>query len=216
MSVHIAAPVWKLLLPTLDKFVLLKLADCANDEGENAYPAVATIARETGMSVRSVQRSLGNLLREGILEQSKPSSPTFPAIYRIRTDRGVTQSPVTRGHQGGVTQARGGVTQSPKPSVEPSVEPSVAALVLPTKTVPDTKWVQDMRDKFSSRLRDFDETLEFFMNTNYYRTCTDKKTYLSRKMEAAARREADSTQGRLSLSRSAPRVVGEPKGIARL
>jgi len=44
------------MAPT-DKLVLLALADCANDEG-HCWPSIATIARKSGVSERSVQRAI--------------------------------------------------------------------------------------------------------------------------------------------------------------
>ena len=48
---------WDMSFPPTDKLVLLALADCANDEGL-AWPSIATLARKTGCSERTVQRSL--------------------------------------------------------------------------------------------------------------------------------------------------------------
>ena len=72
---------------------------------------------------------------------------------------------------------------------EPSKPPS-KPLPLPKKTTPTEEWAAEQREKFRGRLRDFDETLRFHMNGSYYRTCADKCTFLEKKLEAAAEREA--------------------------
>ena len=73
-------------------------------------------------------------------------------------------------------------TEASKPSSKP--------LPLPKKTTPTEEWATEQREKFRGRLRDFDETLRFHMNGSYYRTCADKWTFLEKKLEAAADREA--------------------------
>jgi hypothetical protein len=49
------------------KFVLLALADCANDEGEGAYPSIDTLCKKTNMSTATVCRAIEALIVEGYL-----------------------------------------------------------------------------------------------------------------------------------------------------
>ena len=71
MSVKIMGLVWDLDLPQNLKFVLLAYADHSDHSGRNIFPAVASIAKKTGYSERSVQRitreleSLGYLIADG-------------------------------------------------------------------------------------------------------------------------------------------------------
>src|ERR1017187_9336214 len=61
MSVKVFNRVWAVppdAISSTEKLVLLNLADHAADDGGNAFPAVATIARETSLSDRAVQKSL--------------------------------------------------------------------------------------------------------------------------------------------------------------
>lgn len=44
-----------------DRLVLLAIADCANDEGRQAWPAIATLARKTRLHIRTVERCLHRL-----------------------------------------------------------------------------------------------------------------------------------------------------------
>ena len=77
---------------------------------------------------------------------------------------------------------------SPDGESAPAAPPQSKPLPLPKKTTPTEEWAAEMRQKY--RLRDFDETLRFHMNGSYYRTCADKCTFLEKKLEAAAEREA--------------------------
>lgn len=130
VSVHVSSAVWRLQLESGLKIVLLKLADCADDQGRNAFPSVGRIARECCMHERSVQRALRRLEAAGLLEVQAGASQHRPTTYRVRTDRGVTLSPLNEGpgvtaEAPGVTSGAPGVTAvSPDPSLEPSKEPS--------------------------------------------------------------------------------------------
>ena len=123
MSIQVMTQVWQSNLPPEQKYILLKLADYADDDGGHVYPSVATVARLTGVSERTVQRHLSAMREVGILEVTGQATQHRPTEYRIRGDKltpladsGVT--PVTaRGDTGDVS----GVTPtSPYPSVEPS------------------------------------------------------------------------------------------------
>lgn len=50
-----------------DRLVLLAIADCANERGENAYPAILTLAKKCNISERTVQRSIKQLKAIGEL-----------------------------------------------------------------------------------------------------------------------------------------------------
>ena len=49
------------------KFVLLALADHANDEGKGAYPSIETIGKKTSLQRRTVQRALDALIKNGYI-----------------------------------------------------------------------------------------------------------------------------------------------------
>lgn len=59
--------VWDLDLPPGEKLVLLALADQANDEGRQCWPAVSTIAKRSGQGERTVRRALHDLEAKGHL-----------------------------------------------------------------------------------------------------------------------------------------------------
>jgi hypothetical protein len=57
MSVRVMSLVWDAAFPTpTAKLIALKHADCANDEGRNAFPSNGTVARATGCSIAVVKR----------------------------------------------------------------------------------------------------------------------------------------------------------------
>ena len=61
MSIKVMSLVWDTDFSATEKLVLLKLADCGNDEGESIYPSVLLIAQQTGLSERSIRYTLKQL-----------------------------------------------------------------------------------------------------------------------------------------------------------
>lgn len=88
------AEVWRTDLPTVEKMVLLVIADHANDEGTQSYPSQATIASKSSISVRTVQRAVNNLVSEGYIRMFKHSGGSAgcredrrPHLYQINIHR---------------------------------------------------------------------------------------------------------------------------------
>ncbi|HEX8382435.1 MAG TPA: helix-turn-helix domain-containing protein [Sphingomonas sp.] len=67
MSIRLMTTVWDLDLPPGEKLVLLALADQANDEGRQCWPAVSTIMKRSGQGERTVRRALHDLEAKGHL-----------------------------------------------------------------------------------------------------------------------------------------------------
>lgn len=59
MSVEASAWAWKQIIPTKPKFVLIALADWYNELESCAWPSNAKLCEKTGLSRRTVQRSIG-------------------------------------------------------------------------------------------------------------------------------------------------------------
>lgn len=79
----------------MPKFVLVVLADAANDQGI-CWPRVSVIAGIVGVSTRTVQRALQLLARHGLItvEQRFRSDGSHSSnLYRLLLDRGVSASP---------------------------------------------------------------------------------------------------------------------------
>jgi hypothetical protein len=156
MSVRAMDVVWRCSKARgLAKLLLLAIADCANDEGDQAFPSIGTLARKAGVDVRSVQRQIAELEQSGELQVARASGPCGTNLYSLRTflayhakqaDRG-GKTPPRQPATPGTTPPRqdttpgkspprqmvhgGGGTVPPKPSGE---EPSVV-LSLPRETV---------------------------------------------------------------------------------
>jgi hypothetical protein len=81
-------------LPTTEKMVLLAIADHASDDGTNAYPSQATIAKKASISIRTVQRCVNNLVKAKYLRMDKGAGGSAncredrrPHLYTINLDR---------------------------------------------------------------------------------------------------------------------------------
>ena len=81
MSVKVMAQVWDVSEAVGNaRLVLLAIADSCDHDGTNAWPAVATIAKKTLLSERTVQRKIKELVSLGELR-------VVPGPSHIRWDR---------------------------------------------------------------------------------------------------------------------------------
>ncbi len=182
MSVHVSSLVWRAPLAGNEKLVLLKLADCADDEGGNAYPSVARVARECGVSRRTVQTILKRFVSRGLLivEAYATGGRGKPTRYQIdleRVQHDCTVSHETKGAETAPYPETKGATDdlkgadhdvkgcrafAPEPSVtveEESLSPRVRATRLPEGWQPteeETNYARQkgLSDNEISRLRD--------------------------------------------------------------
>jgi len=67
MSIRLMSEVWQTKLPTIEKMVLLIIADHANDEGTEAWPSQATMAKKASLSIRTIQRAVNSLVKTKFL-----------------------------------------------------------------------------------------------------------------------------------------------------
>lgn len=65
------------------RLVLLAIADCANDEGRQAYPSMAKLCQKTGLSERAVTGLVADLERLGELEVKRNAGPKGCNLYRV-------------------------------------------------------------------------------------------------------------------------------------
>lgn len=147
MSIRVMDRVWSYSQAKgIDRLVLLAIADHASDDGSNAWPSIATLARKTGVSGRTVQRSIQRLVEMGELSYKSPNGKThqFRVLIKGVTDSHPRQSvtpdtvpPPTDSHprqavtpdtvspEGWQPVTPGGDAVSPEPSLEPTTEPSI-------------------------------------------------------------------------------------------
>jgi hypothetical protein len=115
MSVKVMAKIWEAGPASLgDRFVLLAIADHANDEGQ-AFPGVGSLARKTCMTERGVQKILRRLEADGWLLTDKRQGRYRCNLYTVMTPNKDALDP----ERGSLDPERG----SPKPSLtikEPS------------------------------------------------------------------------------------------------
>lgn len=148
MSVRIMTMVWGCELggPTV-KAVAMKMADCAHDNGKNAWPSVRHIARHTEVSERSVQYAIRELCRRGLLRLERPGGGVKSSVYAFdldalaalhretqakwdaqdaRTEKGTgaKSAPVQPVHPTGATGAPPRCNPCTLTIIEPSIEPS--------------------------------------------------------------------------------------------
>ena len=131
MSVKIMGLVWDLDLPQNEKFVLLAYADHADHNGDNMFPGVALIAKKTGYSERSIQRTTRTLEDKGYLVANGKGPQ---GTNKWKYGGGDILSGVTNEAEGVTFETEkttpvspgGDITVSPEPSLtikEPSLEP---------------------------------------------------------------------------------------------
>ncbi|WP_371732444.1 helix-turn-helix domain-containing protein [Azospirillum sp. TSH58] len=81
--------VWNTDLKSTPKFVLLRLADFAADDGGKVFPGVKRVARDTGLCLRAVRDAYRVLEDCGVLVMVAAEDPAnhLPREYRIDLDR---------------------------------------------------------------------------------------------------------------------------------
>jgi hypothetical protein len=70
MSVLAITWAWKQQVRTTIKFVLVALANFANDQGESCFPGQLTLAAMTGMKERAIRSALCDLEKAGLIERT--------------------------------------------------------------------------------------------------------------------------------------------------
>ena len=71
MSIKIMTQIWETKghFTSSEKFVLLKIADCAADDGTHSFPSIKTIAEQCELGRATVFRVLNNLYEKRILQK---------------------------------------------------------------------------------------------------------------------------------------------------
>lgn len=114
MSVRVMAAVWS-NGPTdsSQRFVLLALADNASDDGGNAYPSIAELARKCALSERTVIRALDALIESGYLlrQRRRNTSNVYQIVLSALVSDKLSLTEVTNCHPGSDTMSSSEVTQ---------------------------------------------------------------------------------------------------------
>lgn len=139
MSVRVMSWVWDhSRAEGIDRLILLAIADCANDEGTEAWPSVPTLMRKARVTRRTVQRALASLIELGELDVDYNAGRGGSNKYRIlmadprQNDARASVTPRQNDAPSRVSEtpsprqadATPRVSVTPEPSLEPSSEPS--------------------------------------------------------------------------------------------
>lgn len=100
MSIHLMAAAFLLDVAPAQKLALLKLCDCADDDGSNAFPSVATLAQAASVSERHAQRLLRELVEAGLLVVQAPASRYRPTTYRISLPKHLRRASHSKARRG--------------------------------------------------------------------------------------------------------------------
>ena len=74
--------------------ILLSLADVADEFGSGAYPSKARLARDSRSDERTVQRHLGAMIKDGLLQVEEKANQHRPTTYGMPAVRGDNLSPL--------------------------------------------------------------------------------------------------------------------------
>lgn len=83
MSIAAIGYVFGLSLPSSEKWLLVCLADYADDWGDSIFPTLETLSDKSGMSEDTIKRAFRKLIAAGVVERLAASTPVSPAFYRI-------------------------------------------------------------------------------------------------------------------------------------
>jgi DNA-binding transcriptional regulator YhcF (GntR family) len=120
MSIRLMSECWRTDLPTVEKMVLLVIADHASDDGTEAWPSQATIAAKASISIRTVQRAVNSLVAAGYLWMEKGAGGSVncredrrPHRYTINIKRLRGDIESTREERGDIEADNGATLATP-------------------------------------------------------------------------------------------------------
>jgi len=140
MSIKAMAWVWDHSLSAgIDRLVLLSIADAANDEGKNAWPAHETLAKKTRLHHRTIERSLFRLRGTPLKELDWDIRDGRTNVYRL-TKMAFTEKQLKAALPPPLAP---GVTPGAAPGVTPGAAPSTPPLsaVPPPRSAPSDPYV---------------------------------------------------------------------------
>jgi len=89
MSIRVMTWVWdNSPVGGSERLLLLAIADCANDEGGNAWPSIATLARKCRIDGRTVQRIIRRLADAGHLTVVASAGGRGSNVYTVVMGQG--------------------------------------------------------------------------------------------------------------------------------
>ncbi|MDG4274008.1 helix-turn-helix domain-containing protein, partial [Pseudomonas aeruginosa] len=99
------------------RHVLLCLANYANEAGKGAFPSIATLSSDTGLSERTVQYKLRSLEEAGVIRRGNQAIAAayishrdrLPMVYDLSMERGAPVAPGADDNVTGCKPRRNGV-----------------------------------------------------------------------------------------------------------
>lgn len=87
MSFQAMAKAVEIKLPFHEKFVLIMLANYADENGK-CWPSIETLCKDTSLSRSAVHKALSKLIKRGIVQRTKRFKKNIQttSIYAIRWD----------------------------------------------------------------------------------------------------------------------------------
>lgn len=144
MSIRLMSEVWQTKLPTIEKMVLLVIADHANDEGTEAWPSQATMARKASLSIRTIQRAVNSLVKTKFLSVEKHGGGSANCRDDRRPHRYTINLKMLRGDQATTRIVRGDADNLDDTTFAPSTgrlsRPKNLPLETPLETPFDLFW----------------------------------------------------------------------------
>jgi hypothetical protein len=144
--------VWDLDLPPGEKLVLLALADQANDEGRQCWPAVSTIAKRSGQGERTVRRALHDLEAKGHLTRDhRDGSSTQYHVHPCQSGTPDKSAPLpkTTATPANLAPKPSRTTTSPKTTSSPKKRAAKPPAFVPPSDIPEAEWdgFEEMRKR---------------------------------------------------------------------
>lgn len=116
-----------------DRLVLLAIADCAADDGGNAFPSMATLVTKTGLSERTVQGATTRLVQLGELKVRHKAGSSNR--YRVIMDAPADPAPPQILHPAGDAPTPAAVAPPPPQQLHPT--PAAAAPITVLEPSPE-------------------------------------------------------------------------------
>jgi hypothetical protein len=134
MSVNVTTAVWQAdIRPAARKFVLLRYADHARNDGTEARPGFTSVALACALSYSTVQRHVASLERDGLLVLERKATQHLPAVYRVNVRLGTVptldsiQAGQLRAPGWAITQRQAGQLRAPGWAACPVIRPEPPA-----------------------------------------------------------------------------------------
>lgn len=115
------------------RHVLLCLANYADQDGKAAFPSISRLAKDTGLSARTVQYRLRELEQAGAIRRGNQAIPAayinqrdrIPVCYDIASERGAQRAPGVPHDTTGCTPEHNGVHATTERGAQRAPEPPI-------------------------------------------------------------------------------------------